>query len=230
MTQDEQATPFGRWLRSMRLARNWSLGDVAERSGLSRFYILRLERGIDPRTGKPISPTTRTIKALAKAFEIPEEEVARIAMGRKGDLPASAIPLVPIPVLGRIHAGRPDVVEEQVVDWIAIPEKQARSGYHFGLVVHGDCMAAGDYPIHDGSYVVVRQQDWCNDGDIAVVLWPAIDEAQVRRVYHRGSHVVLRADNPSYPPEVVSAADVRIIGVVVGVYYRPNGRPAAPGE
>lgn len=131
------------------------------------------------------------------------------------------MPVTPIPILGVIHAGDPIPAEENIIGWTAIPEDQAKGGRHFALLVRGDCFAAGPRPIYEGDLVIVRQQPDVRDGQIAVVLWPDVSEAQLRRVYRRDGTVVLRADNPAYPPEVVKKRDLTILGVVVNIVTEP---------
>ncbi len=136
-------------------------------------------------------------------------------------LAKQAMPVVPVPILGVIHAGDPIPAEEHIIGWTAIPEEQARRGRHFALLVRGDCFAAGPRPIHEGDLVIVRQQPDAQDGQIAVVLWPDVSEAQLRRVYRRDGAVILRADNPAYPPEVVKKRELTILGVVVNIVSEP---------
>lgn len=55
-------TTFGKRLRAYRLARHWTLADLAERSGLDLYTIHHLEHGRN-------QPTVRTVKKLAAALQ-----------------------------------------------------------------------------------------------------------------------------------------------------------------
>lgn len=132
-----------------------------------------------------------------------------------------ALPVIPIPILGAIRDSDPTPDEKDIIGWTAIPSNMGDSNQYFGLQVRGDSMAAGQKPIYDGDVVIVRRQSHAKDGEIAVVLWPDATEAQLRRVYRRGESVILRADNPTCPPEVVPRHDLSIIGVVVGIQTTP---------
>lgn len=132
-----------------------------------------------------------------------------------------AMPVVPIPILGVIHAGDSIPAEQEIIGWTAIPKAMGPAENFFALRVRGDCMAAGPKPIHDGDVVIVRKQPTAQNGEIAVVLWPDVAEAQLRRIYRRDGSVILRADNPAYPPEVVQTRELQILGVVVGIQTTP---------
>jgi len=137
-------------------------------------------------------------------------------------LAKQAMPVTPIPILGVIHAGDPIPAEEHIIGWTAIPEDEARGGRFFALKAKGDCFyTGGPKSISEGDIVIVRQQPDCENGQIAVVLWPDVSEAQLRRVYRRDGMVVLRADNPAYPPEVVKKRELTILGVVVNIVSEP---------
>jgi len=60
---------FSDTLRRIRLERFWSQAELARRSGLHALTITRLENG---RT----APSTRTVRALAEALDMPPRELA----------------------------------------------------------------------------------------------------------------------------------------------------------
>lgn len=55
-------------LRELRLARNWTLEQLADHSGISRASLSRIENG-------EVSPTAETLGLLASAFSIPISQV-----------------------------------------------------------------------------------------------------------------------------------------------------------
>lgn len=95
-----------------------------------------------------------------------------------------------LPVLGRVAAGKPILMDEEREVYIETPIKA-----DFILIVQGDSMTGAR--INDGDIVFVRQQAVVENGEIAVV---AIDdEATLKRFYKYGDNlIVLRAENPSY--------------------------------
>lgn len=68
---------LGKLLRHLRGKE--SLRDVADRAGISHSYLSHLEKGKDPRTGKPIYPSPDTLKALSKAYDYPYEKLLATA-------------------------------------------------------------------------------------------------------------------------------------------------------
>jgi transcriptional regulator with XRE-family HTH domain len=63
----------------MELRGNKTLREVAEKAGISHTYLGVLEKGIDPRSGKRIKPSTDTLERLAKAYKYPYEKLLKAA-------------------------------------------------------------------------------------------------------------------------------------------------------
>lgn len=63
----------------MELRGNRTLREVAEKAGISHTYLGVLEKGIDPRSGKQIKPSTDTLERLAKAYNYPYEKLLKAA-------------------------------------------------------------------------------------------------------------------------------------------------------
>ncbi len=57
---------LGAWIKKYRKEHTMSMQDMADRCGFSKAYIGQLEKGINPKTGKPISPTIHTMEKIAK--------------------------------------------------------------------------------------------------------------------------------------------------------------------
>ncbi|MGE5572679.1 MAG: helix-turn-helix domain-containing protein [Bacteroidota bacterium] len=66
-------------LREIRVKKNLSLREAAEKVGISHTYLNALERGYEPRTGRPVNPSARTLVLIAKGYGIPLEELLRMA-------------------------------------------------------------------------------------------------------------------------------------------------------
>ncbi|MBM4276202.1 MAG: repressor LexA [Deltaproteobacteria bacterium] len=131
-------------------------------------------------------------------------------------------PVVEVPVLGRIAAGRPLLATENVEDTLPLPRAWVRGEEAFLLRVAGDSMAP---LIQPGDLVMVRVQPRVARGEIAVVL--VDDEATLKRVYEEAGGLVLKGDNPDFTPvriPPVEAEAVQVLGKVVGVYRNLEGR------
>jgi repressor LexA len=141
--------------------------------------------------------------------------------GRRAAEPAGVPAYEPrkLPLLGQIAAGGPLLAEQNVEDYIGVPEPLSRGGDEFILRVRGDSMQ--DAGILEDDYVVVRRQQDARDGDIVVALvgdaeWA--DEATVKRFFRENGGVRLQPENPAYEP--IYAAHVQILGKVIGVFRR----------
>ena len=88
-----------------------------------------------------------------------------------------------VPLVGRIAAGVPITAEQHVDDVMRLPERLTGTGNLFMLEVHGDSMI--DAAICDGDFVVVREQNTAENGDIVAALLD--DEATVKIMAMSGS-------------------------------------------
>ena len=119
-----------------------------------------------------------------------------------------------IPILGRVAAGQPILAEESLEGTLEPGEVFGDTGSLFALRVRGDSMV--DAGILEGDYVVVRQQDNANAGDIIVALLG--EEATVKYYRPGRGGAELVAANPRYEPIAVnSLSQFRILGIVKGV-------------
>jgi repressor LexA len=116
-----------------------------------------------------------------------------------------------VPVLGRIAAGGPILAEEAVEDVFPLPRELVGEGTLFLLKVVGDSMV--EAAICDGDWVVVRQQNVADNGDIVAAM---IDgEATVKTYRRRDGHVWLLPHNPAYAP--IPGDEATVLGRVVTV-------------
>jgi repressor LexA len=116
-----------------------------------------------------------------------------------------------VPVVGRIAAGGPILAEQDVEAVFPLPRDLVGEGELFMLKVVGDSMI--DAAICDGDWVVVRQQNTAENGDIVAALID--DEATVKTFKRRDGHVWLMPHNPAYAPILGDHATV--MGKVVTV-------------
>ena len=125
-----------------------------------------------------------------------------------------ASPLIPLPLLGEIIAGRPGAVEGRTEACVPVSfdvleiQKNARC---FVLKVKGDSMSGAH--IVDGDLVVLELRP-PHDGAIVAAL---IDgEATLKRYFVRNGRPFLKAENARYP-ELVPAQELVIQGVLRAV-------------
>ncbi|MGH2708178.1 MAG: transcriptional repressor LexA [Actinomycetota bacterium] len=119
-----------------------------------------------------------------------------------------------LPLVGHVAAGQPILAEENVEDYVQVPEIAGGGEGEFILRVRGDSMKNAG--ILEGDFVVVRPQETAGDGEIVVAL--VGEEATVKRFYREDDHVRLQPENETMEP--IRSREVRVIGRVVGVFRR----------
>ena len=157
-----------------------------------------------------------------RALEVflPELMAARRALssgddsGFTGDITGigDAVPhAVNVPMVGRIAAGGPILAEEQVTDVYPLPKDLVGEGTLFMLEVVGDSMI--DAAICSGDYVVVRQAQTAENGDIVAALLDG--EATVKTFKRKDGIVWLMPHNAAYDP--IDGNQATILGIVTAV-------------
>lgn len=125
-------------------------------------------------------------------------------------------PVRDVPLVGSIAAGSPILAEEDIEEIYPLPTELVGDDPVFMLRVRGDSMI--DIGIFDRDYVVVKRQETARDGQVIAALVNG-EEATVKRLQRLDGRVVLKAENPEFPPMVFSEG-VQILGVVVAVLRR----------
>jgi repressor LexA len=119
-----------------------------------------------------------------------------------------------LPLVGQVAAGVPVLADENIEDYVPVPELVGGDDGEFVLRVKGDSMR--DAGILEGDLVVVRPQDVASDGDVVVAL--VGEEATVKRFFREVDHVRLQPENPTMEP--IRTKEVRVLGKVVGLLRR----------
>jgi repressor LexA len=119
-----------------------------------------------------------------------------------------------VPVVGRIAAGGPILAEERIEDVFPLPKQLVGEGQLFLLEVRGDSMV--DAAICDGDYVVIRQQQTAENGEIVAAMIEG--EATVKTFQRKEGNVWLLPHNVAYDP--IDGNDATILGKVTAVLRR----------
>jgi repressor LexA len=117
-----------------------------------------------------------------------------------------------LPLVGQVAAGQPVLAEENIEDYLVVPDAAGGDEGEYILRVAGESMR--DAGILAGDYVVVRRQESAKNGDIVVALLG--EEATVKRFFKERDHIRLQPENSAMEP--ILSTDVRILGKVVGVF------------
>jgi len=118
-----------------------------------------------------------------------------------------------VPLVGKVTAGTPILATENIEDYFPLPAHMVGDYTVFMLSVVGDSMIEAG--IHDGDYVIVRQQSTASNGDIVVAMTED-DEATVKRFFKESDHIRLQPENSAMEP--IRLRDVKILGKVIGLY------------
>jgi repressor LexA len=136
---------------------------------------------------------------------------AASAASATADAVKSVVKPTGLPLLGHVAAGQPLLAEENIEDYVAVPDVAGGEDGEYLLRVRGESMKnAGILP---DDCVVVRRQDTAEDGEIVVAL--VGEEATVKRFFKEADHVRLQPENETMEP--IRSREVRILGRVVGV-------------
>lgn len=141
---DDPAARLALRIRFEREARSWSLADLAERSGVSKAAISKIER-------EEVSPTAAVLVRLAAAFDLTLAGLLVRAEGGDRLVRAADQPLWRDPVVGylrrQIHA-RPD---------------------HPVELVEVEMPAGGRVSLPASSYARIRQVLWVRSGRLVLI-------------------------------------------------------------
>ena len=117
-----------------------------------------------------------------------------------------------LPLVGHVAAGEPILAEENVEEYLQVPDVIGGEAGDYILRVRGESMI--DAGILDGDFAVVRPSNEARDGEVVVALIG--DEATVKRYFKEKDHVRLQPENSSMKP--IRTAEAQLLGKVVGVF------------
>ena len=119
-----------------------------------------------------------------------------------------------IPVYESVSAGFGAYADNYILEYIPLfisSDEEARNT--LCIKVQGNSM----YPkIEDGDSIQVLKQDWCESGQVAIVLIDG-ENAVVKKVEYDKSSITLLSFNPEYAPRVFKGAErdrLKILGIV----------------
>lgn len=126
----------------------------------------------------------------------------------------SKVNTIHVPIVGKVTAGQPITAIENIEEYFPLPENIAPADAEvFMLEISGDSMIEAG--ILNGDYVVVRQQQTANNGEIIVAMTEE-NEATVKRFFKEKDYFRLQPENSSMEPIIVR--NISILGKVIGVY------------
>ena len=146
-----------------------------------------------------------------KGFLSQSQKRSRSIVVLKDMRPSSNV-LAKVPLLGHVVPGRPLVSEENIEEYVscASPLVQAGKSY-FALHIYGPSMINAG--ILDGDIALIEQCDTALEGEIVVAVIE--DSVLLRRFVRENNRILLKSENPDYPP--VYTQDVRVAGRLAGI-------------
>ena len=116
-----------------------------------------------------------------------------------------------LPLVGSVAAGSPVLAEDNIEEYVAVPEFAGGENGQFLLRIRGESMK--DAGILEGDLVVVREQSSAQNGDIVVALLG--EDATVKRFFREPDHIRLQPENEAMEP--IRSKEVKVLGRVVGL-------------
>lgn len=203
--------------------------ELHERTGISKASISEYLSG-------NYEPKQRNVYKLAEALHVAPSylmglsELAEASHPSPSKQPADSLPVIPlddrtfrVPVVGRVAAGQPIVADEEIIGYEYIDNKYSKDGHeYFGLRIVGKSM---EPTIMDGDIVIVRRQDYIENGQIGIILIDG-ECATAKEVKESPEGITLIGHNAAvYTPHFYSAREVQdlpvqVIGRVVQLVRR----------
>jgi repressor LexA len=119
-----------------------------------------------------------------------------------------------LPLVGQVAAGEPILAEENIEEYLEVPDVIGGEDGDYILQIRGESMKEAG--IIEGDYVIVRPSDDAADGEIVVALIG--EEATVKRIFREKEHVRLQPENEEMEP--ILTTEARVLGKVVGVFRK----------
>lgn len=152
-------------------------------------------------------------RAVDIRLEEPEEEPTGSDESRP-EVPEGVSSPTYVPIVGSIAAGSPILAEQNIEEYMGLPQELVGQGELFMLRIVGDSMI--DTGIFDGDWVVVRSQNVAENGEIIAAM---IDgEATCKEWSEDSSGKWLIPHNEEFEP--IKAEHATILGKVVTVMRR----------
>ena len=152
-----------------------------------------------------LSSVFRYVNALENAGRITRTNLGNIETPSKLKHGGTTM----IPLVGSVACGAPNIGVEEIEETYAFPTELFGEGEMFMLRTYGDSMI--DIGIRKGDLIVVKKQNYANDGDIIVALVDG--ETTLKRFFKEGSKIILHPENKTMKDIIVKECDIQ--GVLV---------------
>ena len=127
------------------------------------------------------------------------------------------------PVIGNINCGNPEEEEEQVQEYVRLPESIFGHGEFYILIASGDSMV--DAGIDPGDYIVIEKTPECNVGDIVVAMNG--ENENTLKCYtgvHDGKAILEYMNAAAHPGEFIAVDSLVVQGVARTVIKKAKSK------
>ncbi len=204
-------------LKELRTARGITQDELGAMLGVQKAAICKYETG---RVALPNSCLVRLVEifSVSADYILGRDDVTPLPKRMREKITASPkeTNVVPVPLVGMVHAGEPMLAEECIQEYIPVSAGEVYDGDYFFMEVVGDCML-GDH-IVEGAVVLVKRENEMIDNRIYVVRIG--DEVLLRRIKRIKRSVALIPSNNAYDPMILSEGDIHVVGRVVEARMR----------
>lgn len=206
-------------IKQLREEKGISQLEFAKKINLTQQSVSAYEKGIR-------EPSLDILKTIADFFGVSTDYILGKSDVRnpiKNIIPATK--LLSIPIVGRVPAGEPLLASENIEGYLPIDPSMygiTNPDDFFFLRVDGDSM---NKIVKNGSYVLIRKQDYAEDGDVVVAIVNGDEEATLKSFKELGNgFVALKPESYSdeFVDRIISLNDTnfKILGKVIGDFKK----------
>ena len=203
------SSKVGDYIKSLRKSKGLTQEELGNMIGVKKAAVQKWESGMVQNLKR------NTIKQLSDIFE-----VSPASFIDNDDTIESNATILPqekirmIPVYESVSAGFGAYADNYILEYIPLFISSDEEAHNtLCIKVQGNSM----YPkIEDGDSIQVLKQDWCESGQVAIVLIDG-ENAVVKKVQYDKSSITLLSFNPEYAPRVFKGAErdrLKILGIV----------------
>ena len=197
-------------IRHIRSNNKMSQQELAEKVGIDRSTISRIENN-------EVETTLDTAIKISDALNVPLNDLISKDLTFNNVIPIEISSNVKIPVYGTIKAGIPIESQEDIIEYVDIPEDWTKGNKKFfGLKISGDSM----FPKYNENDIVIFEQnddlEMYNGKDCAIMINGT--ESTFKKISVNENGIVLQPYNTSYDilfysRDQVEQLPIRVVGI-----------------
>lgn len=206
---------FGTNLKKIRQDNNLTQEELAKKIDTSRSNIANYENDKN-------MPSIDILEKLSEIFNCSIDYLLGKSDIKTPDLKDK---LFLIPIVGKVAAGKPIFANENIEGYLPIDPLMynltSPNGFFF-LQIQGESM---NKLIKNGSFALIKKQDYAENGDVIVAIINGDDEATVKRYKQLNEQFVMLepvSEDSAFQPITIDLKNTKfsIIGKVIGDFKR----------